>query len=46
MLGYEEALQITWVQDGTWIEMLTNLPEAEALRLAATLQPAPQLLEK
>ncbi|MHC1781270.1 MAG: hypothetical protein AB9891_00680 [Anaerolineaceae bacterium] len=46
MLGYEEALQITWVQDGMWIEMLTNLPEEEALRLAGTLQPAPQLLEK
>jgi hypothetical protein len=46
MLGYDEALQITWVQDGMWIEMLTNLPEDEALRLAGTLQPAPELLEK
>ncbi len=46
MLTYDEALQITWVQDGMWIELLTNLPEQEALRLAVTLQPAPQLLEK
>jgi hypothetical protein len=46
MLAYDEALIITWVQDGMWIELLTNLPEQEALRLAATMQPAPQLLEK
>lgn len=43
MLAYESAVQITWVQDGMWIELLTNLPAEDALELAGSLQPAPEL---
>jgi hypothetical protein len=46
VMNFEQAVQVTWVQDGLWIELLTNLPEEEAVRLVGTLAPAPQLLEK
>jgi hypothetical protein len=43
MLNYSSATQLTWIQSGLHLEMLTNLPRAEALRLASSFVPAPQL---
>jgi hypothetical protein len=40
---YNSATRITWVQAGLHVELLTNLSQDEALRLAASLRPAPQL---
>jgi hypothetical protein len=41
-LFYDEALKLTWIQSGLHIELLTNLTKDDALRLAASLQPAVQ----
>lgn len=43
MLVYDSAIKLTWVQSDLRIELLTNLPQDEALRLAASMQPAPHL---
>jgi hypothetical protein len=42
-LVYSSATRLTWIQSGLYIEFLSNLPHDEALRLAASLIPAPQL---
>jgi len=42
-LAYTAGTKLSWVQDGIYIELLTNLPQDEALRLAASLRPCPQL---
>lgn len=40
---YHSGTRLTWMQSGLHIELFTNLPQDEALSLAATLRPAPQL---
>jgi hypothetical protein len=40
VIGYTNAAQITWVVDGTWIQILANISREEAIRVAESIIPA------
>jgi hypothetical protein len=45
-LDYTDGIQITWFQSGLRIDLLTNLPLEDALKVAESLKPAEKLPEK
>jgi hypothetical protein len=36
---YENATSLTWIMDGTWVEIISNLPVAEIIKVAEGLVP-------
>jgi hypothetical protein len=38
-LDYADGIALEWAQDGVWVNLLTNLPEEEALRVAESMTP-------
>jgi hypothetical protein len=42
-LNYTDGRMLAWVQDGLYVEILTNLSEAELLQIAGSMVPAEQL---